>query len=113
MDLDQVLGWLEAAQRLAHLRERALDTCEQAAIGAGLTRLLDPLGEATYLCLERLDRPAGHGFLQHHADLGEVVAQGFDRLVEAAGLLELLDLRVDLSQQLLQTGQILRACPRQ
>ena len=82
----------------------ALDAGKRRPVGAGVARVVDAVGELAHLCFERLDRLARHGLLQHQADLGEIVAQRVDRLVDAAGLPQRLDPGVDLAKLLLETG---------
>ncbi len=98
---------VKRAQRIAHLGEPALDTGDRRAVGAGVTAVVDAIGELAHLAFERLDRLARHRLLQHDADLGEVVAQRVDRLadhaVDAARPAERLDLRVDLAKLALES----------
>ena len=82
---DEAFGRRQAAQRVAHLGESALEPGQRRGVNAGATLAVDALGERTHLGFERLDRPARHRLLDHEADLGEVVAQRLDRAVDPAG----------------------------
>ena len=104
IDADEVLGRRQCPQRIAHLGEPPLDAGHRGPIGAGVAGVVDAIGELAHLAFEGLDRLARHGFLQHDADLGEIVAQHVDGFVEPAGLPERLDLRIDLTQLLLEAG---------
>ena len=55
------------------------------AIDAGVALAVDPRDERADFAFQRLDRLPRHGVLEHHADLGEIVAQRLDRMVDAAG----------------------------
>ena len=111
IDADEVLGRRQCPQRIAHLGEPALDAGHRGPIGAGVAGVVDAIGELAHLAFEGLDRLARHGFLQHDADLGEIVAQHVDGFVEPAGLPERLDLRIDLTQ-VAARGRIAPACVR-
>ncbi len=113
VETGQVLRRGQHAQRVANLGQAALDACERYAGRAGVPRLIDALRQVAHFSFERFDRPPRHGFLQHHADLGEVVAQEVDRLVDRVGLVERADLRIDLAQLLLQAGKLLGLRARQ
>jgi hypothetical protein len=75
----------EGAQRIAHFRDPAFDTCERSRIGAGVTYVIDAIGKPAHLAFERLDRPARQGLLQYQAHFGEIATQPVGGHVEAAG----------------------------
>ena len=82
------------------------------AVGAGMAFVVDARRQRPDLGFQRLDRLPRHGFLEHHADLGEIVAQGLDRGVDAAGP-HGVDAGVDLAELLLEVGQALGRRARQ
>ena len=109
----EAFGRRQRAERVAHFREPLLEVRQRRGVGAGLPGLVDAVRKLAHLAFERLDRLARHGFLQHDADLGEIVAERVDRLVETAGAVEHLDLAVDLAELLLESGKFLREGARQ
>ena len=109
----EAFGRRQRAERVAYLREPLLEVRQRRGVGAGLPGLVDAVRKLAHLAFERLDRLARHGFLQHDADLGEIVAERVDRLVETAGAVEHLDLAVDLAELLLKSGKFLREGARQ
>ena len=106
---EQALGGRQGTQRIAHFGEPALDCRERGTVGTCMAAVVDPVGELAHLVFERLDRSARHRLPKHQANLGEIIAQGIDGLVEAARLLEDIDLRIDLAQMLPDAGPLLRA----
>ena len=102
----------QRAQRVADFGEAALDARHRDAIGAGMAFAVDARRQRADLGFQGLDRLPRHRFLEHHADLGKVVAQGLDRGVDSAGP-HGLDAGVDLAELLLEVGQLLRRCARQ
>ena len=113
VDDDEILGRRHGAQGVAHFGEPAFDAGDGGTIGAGVAGVVDAVRELADFAFERLDRLARHRLLQHGADLGKVVAQRVDRLVEPAGPAERLDLCVDLAKLALETGKLLGPRPRQ
>jgi hypothetical protein len=93
------------AQSVANFGEAALDARERYAGRASVPSLIDAFGQPAHFRFERFDRPPRHGFLQHYADLGQVVAQQVDRLVDRGGTIE--EVFIDLTKLLLQPGQFL------
>ena len=82
---DQAFGRGERVQRVADFGEAAFDTCDGYAVGVGTAFIVETPPQRPDFGFQRLDRLPRHGFLEHHADLGEIVAQGLDRGVDTAG----------------------------
>ena len=104
LEADQALGRGQAAQGIAHFGEPAFQRAERAAVGAGLSGAIEPLGECAHLTFERLDGVARHRLGQRPSDLGEVVAQCVERIL--VGLVQGGNLRVDLAELLLDPDEV-------
>ena len=109
---DQILRRRQGVQCIADLGEPALDIGDGGVGTLRLPALLQPLGQAANLDLQRLDRLPRHRLLEHQADLGQVVAQRLHRGVDPAWP-QGLDPGRDLAQLLLEIGQALRRGARQ
>ncbi len=108
-DPKKAFGRGQAAQRITHFSEPALDRCKCGFVGAGVAGVINAVGQFAHLVLERFDRCARHRLPQRQPDFGEFAAQRVDRLVEAARWPQRINLPIDLAQPLLERGPVLRA----
>ena len=76
VESDQVLGGRQAAQRVAHFREPALEPGQRAQIDAGVAGMVDALRQRLDLDLERFHGVARQRFGELAADVREIFAEG-------------------------------------
>ena len=86
----QAFGRRHGVEPLMHLGKAALDRLELRGIGAAAIAAIDPLGEQVHVALQVFQRPARQGVLHGARNIGEVAAQGGDRVFDAGRLAQRL-----------------------
>ncbi len=94
----ELLGRRQRAQHLLDVGKRALDAGQHLAVGAVGAGLVDATVQRADFVLDQFDRAARHRLGDGVADLGELGAEGVDRLLGIVRTLERLDLVRDLEQ---------------
>ena len=95
-----------------HLVEAMLDALQRRRVGAAAIAALDPFGERMHVGLQAFERAARQRLVDGARDVGEVGAQRRDRVLDAARLAQRLDLRGDVAELALETGEIQRRSRR-
>ena len=107
----ELFGGRQRAQHFADFAERAFDAGQRLAVGAALAGVVDAARQRADFVLDRFDRPARHRLGDGVTNFRQFAAESGDRLLDAVGALQRLDLARDLDQMPFQRGEI-RTCGR-
>ena len=108
VEAGKLLGGLQRAQRIVDLVERALDVGKGLAVAAVLAAVLDAARKGADFILDRFDRMTRHRLGDGVANLGQLVAERGNRLLDCVGTPQRLDLAGDLEQLPFEAGKIRR-----
>src|SRR5207248_2400634 len=102
----ELLGRRQRTQYFADFGERALDAGQRLLVDAALSVIVDAARQRADFALDRFDGAAGHRFGDGVTDFSQFAAECGNRLLDAVGALQRLDLARDLEQMALERGKI-------